>query len=135
MPSFHKRRDPGDEIPAASMSDIAFLLLIFFLVTTIFNVEQGIPLQLPGRQAESKRINRKNLMRIVTTADGRVFVDDAPVQVSAIEQLVRRRIQSNDKTIVLIETHPQARYGVMVDVLDEVKQARATRISLKTLGS
>jgi biopolymer transport protein ExbD len=135
MPSFHKRRDPGGEISSASMSDIAFLLLIFFLVSTIFNVEQGIPLQLPGLQSESKKINRKNMMRIVSTADGRVFVDDQPVQISAIEQMVRRRIMNNDKTIVLVETHPDTRYGVMIDVLDEVKKAKARRISLKTLGS
>lgn len=134
MPSFHKRRRWGDEIPTASMSDIAFLLLIFFIVTTIFSVEQGIPLQLPGLVSDQKKINRKNLLRIVTGADSRVYVDDQPVEVAALEGLVKRRIQANDKTIVLIETHPDAPYGTLVDVLDEVKQAKARRISIKTLG-
>ena len=48
MKKIKTRSRPSDDIPAASMSDIAFLLLIFFLVTTIFAVEQGIPLILPG---------------------------------------------------------------------------------------
>jgi biopolymer transport protein ExbD len=120
------------EIPNSSMSDVAFLLLIFFLVTTIFNVEKGLDLTLPNANTSPKRINKKNLMEIKVAASGRVTIDNQEVAVSAIEDIVTRRIIENDKTIVVIETHPRANYGVMISVLDEVKLAQAGKITLRT---
>ena len=60
------RRRPamGDEIPTASMSDIAFLLLIFFIVSTIFHQEQGLPLLLPGRASRTVRLSPQNILGI-----------------------------------------------------------------------
>ena len=120
------------EIPNSSMSDVAFLLLIFFLVTTIFNVEKGLDLVLPNANTTPKRINKKNLLEIKVAASGRVTLDGQDVRVSEIEDLVRRRILENDKTICVIETNPRAYYGIMVDILDELKLAQATKITLRT---
>lgn len=119
------------EIPNASMSDVAFLLLIFFLVTTIFNVEKGLDLVLPNANTTAKRINKKNLLELKIAASGRVTLDGQEVRVSEVEDLVRRRILENDKTICVIETHPRAYYGIMVDILDELKLAQATKITLR----
>ncbi len=126
-----KQSRVDDEIPSSSMSDIAFLLLIFFLVTTVFNVEEGIKLALPG-QAQTQKINRKNLMHIKINQQADVFVNKEPVQIPQIEQLITDAIAENPKLIILLNTHEDAEYGIMVDVMDELKKAGATRISLKT---
>ena len=47
--------------------------------------------------------------------------------------MIERKLAQNPKLIVVIQTHPDAEYGLMVDILDELKLARCTRISLKTL--
>lgn len=113
------------------MSDVAFLLLIFFLVTTIFNVEKGLDLVLPNANTSPKRINKKNILEIKVAASGRVTLDGQEAQVNTIEEIVRRRILENEKTICVLETHPRAFYGIMVDILDELKMAEAGKITLR----
>ena len=130
---FTKRTRVSDEIPNSSLSDIAFLLLIFFMVSTVFAIEEGLLLQLPSQEGVTKKIALKNIMRISAYPDGTVMVDDEPVILNTIKGRVEQAIIDNPKIIVVVETHRDAPYGLMVDVLDELKLAQATRISLKPL--
>lgn len=125
------RNQVDSNISQASLSDIAFLLLIFFIATTIFDVEMGIPLVLPGKSSNVVKLNRKNVMTISSNAAGTVFVDGEVVAMPNIHTLVEEKIRENPNIVVSIETHPDAAYGVMITVLDEVKKAKAERISLK----
>lgn len=129
-----RRSKPSTEIPSASMSDIAFLLLVFFLSTTTFSLEQGLLLQLPGQQSEVKRISRKNILVIKAHADGTVTMGQEFVTVPEIRGRIEEELRENDKLVVVIETHPQAVYETYVNILDELKMAKAPRISLKTMG-
>ena len=115
------------------MSDIAFLLLIFFLVTTIFALEQGIPLILPGQQSDNVKVKRKNILVIKAHANNSITIDKEPVALGEIKPLIQERLANNDKLVIVIETHPDAEYGLMVDILDELKLAQARTISLKTM--
>ena len=117
------------------MSDIAFLLLIFFLVTTIFALEQGIPMALPGQQSQDVKVKRKNILTVKAFANGSVTVDDDAVTVEEIQAVIERRLAKNEKLIIVIETHPDAEYGLMVDILDELRLARARTISLKMMSA
>jgi biopolymer transport protein ExbD len=130
---FTRRSRVSEEIPNSSLSDIAFLLLIFFMVSTVFAIEEGLLLQLPSQEGVVKKIARKNIMRISVYPDGNVTIDDEPVTVDVIRARVEQATAENDKIIIVVETHPEARYGSMIDVLDELKLAQATRISLKPL--
>ena len=70
MPILNRKQRVSDEIPTASMADIAFLLLVFFLTTTVFNEERGLPIVLP-EQSEEQDVSAKNLIflhRAVLTA-------------------------------------------------------------------
>jgi len=125
---------PSTEFSASAMSDIAFLLLIFFLVTTIFALERGIPMLLPGQKSDNVKVKRKNIMTVKAFANGSVTIDDDPVKVSGIRPIVEERLARNDKTIVVIETHPDSEYGLMVDILDELRLAKARTISLRTMA-
>lgn len=130
---FSRRSRVSEEIPNSSLSDIAFLLLIFFMVSTVFAIEEGLLLQLPSQEGVVKKIARKNIMRISVYPDGNVTIDDEPATVDVIRGRVEQAHIDNDKIIIVVETHPEARYGAMIDVLDELKLAQATRISLKPL--
>lgn len=114
------------------MSDVAFLLLIFFISTTIFRIEEGIPLLLPRPGATPVRVAPEDVLMIHTGASGEVTVDGQPVEVGEIESRVRQRLAGNPALIVSVSTDAGARYRALVDVLDELKKARATRISLRT---
>lgn len=119
-----------DEIPQASMSDVAFLLLIFFIVTTIFNTEKGIPLSLPGKTSAKTQMNPKNILKLQSDAQGNVFMNDEPIGLPAIAGEIDSRLAENDKLVVSIQSDPDSRYNTMVLILDEVKKSEATRISL-----
>jgi biopolymer transport protein ExbD len=80
-----------------------------------------------------KKISRKNIMRISAYPGGGVTIDDEATTVEQIRPRVEQAIMDNPNLVVVVETHREARYGLMVDVLDELKLAEATRISLKPL--
>ena len=134
MAVMKRKQKVSDEIPTSSMADIAFLLLVFFLTTTVFNDEQGLSIVLPER-AEDMDVSARNLIFFIVQPDGRVDVrrgESEQVQPVAYNQ-VAAELAGNPNLIAAIQTHPGAAYRHMVNVLDEVKQAGAERISLQEL--
>ena len=134
MAKIHRVRPP-EEIPDSAMADVAFLLLIFFLATTTIAEEFGLSLILPAKSQQNQaiQVNRDNVMVISTDPSGNVFyVDGDATPLAQIKALVETRKAGNDKLVVSVEPDRRAPYRAMVDILDEVKQAKATRISLKT---
>lgn len=119
------------EIPQASVADVAFLLLIFFIATTQFETEFGIPLQLPGIGTTSVKVKSDNVLAIKTSADGLVYVRDEVVSLRQVRDVVKTELEGNANLVVVIETAEDAPYESMVNVLDEVKVAKAERISIK----
>jgi biopolymer transport protein ExbD len=130
---FGRRSRVSEEIPSSSLSDIAFLLLIFFMVSTVFAIEEGLLLQLPSKEGVVKKISRKNIMVVTAHANGALTIDEEAITVEEIKARVEQAILDNPKVIIVVETDRDAPYGLMVDVLDELKLAQATRISLKAL--
>jgi biopolymer transport protein ExbD len=130
---FSRRSRVSEEIPSSSLSDIAFLLLIFFMVSTVFAIEEGLLLQLPSKEGVVKKISRKNIMVVTAHANGAVTIDDQVIPLESVKGRVEQAIADNPKVVVVVETDREAPYGLMVDVLDELKLAQATRISLKAL--
>jgi biopolymer transport protein ExbD len=139
MAILNRKERVSDEIPTASMADIAFLLLVFFLTTTVFNEEKGLPIVLPEPDTEEVDISAKNIIFFLIQEDGRVVVrrgeseQEQTVSASQIEDLLRTELAANDKLIAAIKTSPRAAYKHMINVLDEVKLAGADRISLQML--
>jgi biopolymer transport protein ExbD len=130
---FKKKKRQAPEIPLASTADVAFLLLIFFIATTVFSMEEGLTVLLPTKGSQIVKVNVKNVARIAADANGNVTIDKQPIAIRDIENEVRVRIAQNDKLVISLETHPRCEYGVMVKVLDQLKLANATRFSLRTL--
>lgn len=138
MPMLQKKSKVSDEIPSASMADIAFLLLIFFLTTTVFNEEKGLPIVLPEAQ-EEVQVSQKNILHLIVQPNGLVEVKRGEsVQVQQVrpddvEAIWRQEVAANPLLIAAVKTHPEAAYRYMVDVLDALQTAGAERISLQVL--
>jgi biopolymer transport protein ExbD len=138
MPILNRKERVSDEIPTASMADIAFLLLIFFLTTTVFNEEKGLPIVLP-EQGETQDVSAKNIVFFIVRPDGTVVVrrgesqEEQVVPYSQVEVIMRQELAQNPNVIAAIKTDPNAAYRHMINVLDEVKLAGAERISLQQL--
>jgi len=132
------RRRVGGEVPVASTADIAFLLLIFFLVSTTFPKDKGLAIVLPA-PAEQVEVSERDILHLAIRADGVVEVRRGEsrqvqeVRPREVEGLWRQESSSNPGLVAAIETHPQAPYRFMVDVLDALESASARRISLRVL--
>ncbi len=129
-PALSRRNKSNPEIPTSSMADIAFLLIVFFLVTTTMNQDKGIGMQLPPA-GENKKIQKKNICNIWVNASGDILINLE--QEIALEQLradIERRLSENDKLIVSLKADQETAYNAFINVLDEIKLAGATRISL-----
>jgi biopolymer transport protein ExbD len=139
MPLLQRRERVSDEIPTASLADIAFLLLIFFLTTTVFNEERGLPIVLPEKSKE-QAVAAKNIIFFLVQADGRVVVkrgqseETQTVTAEQVSGIMRQELAANPNIIAAIKTDPKAPYRDMIHVLDGVKDAGADRISLQMLG-
>lgn len=126
---FKKRNPPPAEIPQASLADIAFLILIFYLATTTINIDKGISLTLPAKGA-AKEVAKQNVLSLLINAQGEVLLDEQIVDIPAIRDIVREKLRANDKLIVSVKADQATAYRVYVAVLDQLKQAAITRISI-----
>ncbi len=136
MPLLDRSTGVEDEIPTAGLADIAFLLLIFFLTTTVFNEEKGLQIVLPEQQKEQE-VPSENIMFFIVQPNGQVVIrrgeseQTQTVPSQRVEGILRQELAANPKLIAAIQTTPNAPYRHMVDVLDEVKSAGAERVSLQ----
>ena len=131
-----KKKREGAEINGSSMADIAFLLLIFFLVTTTINVDTGIGMVLPAPldpEQEPPPIRERNLMKILVNAQGLVLMDEEPVPITEVRTKLIEFIDnpedneelavSPDAAIVSLKTQRETPYSIYIDMLDEVMGA------------
>ena len=125
-----KRRDKAEiEIPSASLPDIVFQLLIFFLVTTTIDVDKGLDLVLPPI-GENIEIQQKNITNLLINDVGQILIDEDIVSVEEVDNIIRDKILENDKLIVSVKTARKTKYDIYVRVIDQLKRAGATRISI-----
>lgn len=128
-----KREDA--ETPTSSMADIAFLLLIFFLVTTTINVDTGIGMTLPPKleQEEPPPVQERNLLRVLVNASGEVLIDDSMSSVNQIREEVKTHVlnygedanysDSPSDAVISLKTDAQTPYRIYIEVLDEIQMA------------
>ena len=124
-----KRRFKGGEIPTSSMADIAFLLLIFFLVTTTIDIDKGLGLVLPA-EGETIEIKKKNILNCLINSSGMVLLGGEPVNLKDVSRIVKKKLRENNKLIISVKTHEKTRYKDYVAIIDQLKIADATRISI-----
>ena len=111
------------------MADIAFLLLIFFLVTTTIDMDKGLGMVLPA-EVEELEINKKNILNCLINSAGQVLLGGEPVEVRNLSKVVRQKIAENDKLVISVKAHKASNYYDYIRVIDQLKEANATRISI-----
>lgn len=129
-----KREDP--EVGGSSMADIAFLLLIFFLLVTTIDIDTGIGMVLPPKPEENVEpppVKERNMLKILVNAEGLILMDEKITPVSEVKQKVKDFVSNNgkdptlsdspDKAIVSLKTDRETPYRIYINMLDEVMGA------------
>jgi biopolymer transport protein ExbD len=128
-----KKRSLGASIPSSSMADIAFLLLIFFLVATVIDVDTGIGLTLPEYvppdEIEEVKVDPDRMAAILINENGDVLLDGKPISLFQIKNTLKPRIISKielpkkKKLIVSLKTDRKTVYSAYISALDQIKMA------------
>jgi len=124
-----KRRFKGGNIPTSSMADIAFLLLIFFLVTTTIDMDKGLGMVLPA-EGEEIEISKKNILNCLINSTGNVLLGGEGLEIRDLSKVIRQKLVENDKLIISVKAHKSTSYKDYIAVIDQLKRANATRISI-----
>ncbi len=123
------RRPRGlPEIFTGSMADVSFLLLIFFMISSAMAVWFGLDLAIPSPSPDtSEEVEVDHAIDIAVLADGSLRVDGWPMAVEELLAYLEPRLADRPDKPVIVRTHPRARYGAMVDVLDTLRSAPERR--------
>ncbi len=125
-----KKPPVSDEIPTSSMADIAFLLIIYFMVTTTFAATRGLDFSLPPEDDTPPMVEKEEAVLIEIQSGGVFVVDQQTMQLSEILDYLKPKLERNPKKPVIIRPQPDAQYGYMVNVFDELRQAES-KIGMK----
>lgn len=116
-------------IDISPLIDCVFILLIFFIVTTVFVEETGVKVDKP--QAASAIQLEKNSILIALTEKGEVVYGGREIGISGVQPLVKRMLQKEDLPVI-IQSDAAAQSGLLVRIIDEAKLAGATTVSVAT---
>lgn len=132
-----KPKRMGIRIDMTPMVDVAFLLLIFFMVTTVFRAPQTIEINIPPTKSKVQ-IAESNVLTLRILADGRMFWNigkDTPqlVNMKDIQKLLVEKNKLNERLITLVKIDRKSPYRSMVDIMDEMLLGNITRFSVTVL--
>ncbi len=129
--AFNRTTKKTTYIPTSSMGDIAFLLLVFFMVTVVFTEETGLVVKLPRAEAGEEGI-RDLLTNIYINNEGKISIDDMIVRPDDVKLLMANKVAGNPFLIVAFKTDKHTPYGVVSDVMEALKEANAVKVFFNT---
>jgi len=125
-----KRANSKEEIPTASMPDIIFMLLLFFMVTTTMReVDVLVDYRLPDAEALEKIENKRLVSYIWVGKGGRVQVNDSIIQVDEVQPIMYGKRQALPNIIVSLRVDVSADMGLVTDIQQELRKAYCLRIN------
>ncbi len=119
-----KKKDIESEIFTGSMADISFLLIIYFMVTSVFSATKGLDFQLPEEQTNTPEIKREDSIDVHVLPGGGIQVDGKQMALDQILPYIADKLKQNPDKPVILRTDPEATYGDMIAVFDELRQAK-----------
>lgn len=125
----------GIRIDMTPMVDIAFLLLIFYMVTTVFSMPQSMEINLPPKDVDEKPlpIAKSKLLEILVDTDGNIFWLHTPkgqeidmklpeyIELNKVQKFLFQKNQDVPKLVTVLRIDPKCRYEVMVNIIDEIQ--------------
>ncbi len=118
-------------INIASLVDVLFLLLIFFMVTSAFVEQPNIKLELPSTR--HSEVSKMNNMVLSIARDGKLFLQDRPVDKKTLEKELRRVVLDTGDEVLVLKADKFVPYGVVIDIMDAVKGAGFRKVIAPTI--
>ncbi len=117
-----KKKEVPSEIFTGSMADISFLLIIYFMVTSAFSATRGLDFALP-EDTQTPEIKQEDSIDVHVLRGGTIEVDQKNMPLEGLLPYVAEKLRQNPDKPVILRTDPDATYGDMIAVFDELRQA------------
>jgi biopolymer transport protein ExbD len=130
---FKRKSKAASEIPSSSLADMAFLLLIFFMVSTTFRKEKDRDVVIPEAAATQKLDQpRKDILHVFVERDGGVYINDDRVPMEQVSSVVGPLYAENQALIVVIRSDEDVQYQWVDLVMQELSESGAVRVTFYT---
>ena len=131
---FSRKSQASSKVPDSSMADIAFLLLIFFMVTTVFQKDRERDIVWPEAEATQKIDEKlKNILNIWVQQDGSIFINDRPYGMGEVSQVIAPLYVASDRALVIsIRGDREVQYNTMDQLQKQLVAAGVVRVVFAT---
>lgn len=129
---FTRKQRVTSSVPLASLPDIIFLLLIFFMVSTVFKEYQGLPILTPAARSTEKVEAKRNIAYVWADKNNRISIDDKIIPVGAVSQIIGEKFTANRRLIISLKVDKEVKMGLVSDIQEQLRDAYALRINYST---
>ena len=129
---FSKKTKISSEIPTASMPDIIFMLLIFFMVTTVLREFSGLPVSLPRAERIEKLESKRHTSDIWVSKDGLISIEDKLYNNEDVRHVMYEKRASDLQLTVSLKADEAARMEIISDIHNELRKADALKLNYST---
>ena len=134
---FSRKTKLSTEIPTASMPDIIFMLLIFFMVTTVLREYSGLPVTLPKAKRIEKLKSKRHTSHIWVSKDGLISIDDRLFTVDDVAKIMYDKRSADPQVVVSLKADEEAKMELVSKIHEKLRDADALKLnySTKTLAN
>ena len=129
----NRKNKQSNEISTSSLPDIIFMLLIFFMVTTVMREFEGLDVILPRAKTIEKLESKRHTSYIWATKDGLVSVDDKIVKINNLGEVMYQKITIDPKLTVSLKSDENSLMKTISDIHTELRKAQALKLNYSAL--
>ena len=129
---FSRKTKISSEIPTSSMPDIIFMLLIFFMVTTVLREYSGLPVNIPKAEKIEKLKGKRHTAHIWVSKEGLVSINDRLFPVEDVAKIMYDKRVSDPQVIVSLKADEEAKMGLISSIHEELREADALKLNYST---
>ena len=130
--NFSRKTKISSEIPTSSMPDIIFMLLIFFMVTTVLREYSGLPVNIPKAEKIEKLKGKRHTAHIWVSKDGLVSINDRLFAVQDVAKIMYEKRLSDPQLIVSLKADEEAKMELISNIHEELREADALKLNYST---
>ena len=129
---FSRKTKISSEIPTSSMPDIIFMLLIFFMVTTVLREYSGLPVNIPKAEKIEKLKGKRHTAHIWVSKEGLVSINDRLFAVEDVAKIMYDKRVSDPQVIVSLKADEEAKMGLISSIHEQLREADALKLNYST---
>ena len=132
MMKLDRKVNISSDIPTASMPDIIFMLLIFFMVTTVLREYSGLPVNIPKAEKIEKLKGKRHTAHIWVSKEGLVSINDRLFAVQDVAKIMYEKRLSDPQLIVSLKADEEAKMELISSIHEELREADALKLNYST---